>query len=522
MSKNNRSLKFTMKNVRCFSGEQHFELRPLTFLVGENSTGKTTMMGCFSAIHHFLSPAEKFSRRSAFVDFNREPYSMGSFVNIARKSNEEKSQDKNYFELSFNHSEGQTQCYFHFEEREKGSEPVIEKMDIHHKNNKFSVNRNGKNFSYKGERFEVSISWKEGYLRDRGIFTLVPAYPSKHLHIGSCLWKDKILSQLPKIIQDPYDFLIYLFDEALISMGNNFESNDEDFTLKQEEKEDKKLLKQLQQKYKEDKKLLEKIQEEYERDLKYQKVRKKYRPPWDIFINIFDLAPIRSKPQRTYDPIIREHNSPQGTDIPVTLLQLSRNNFLWEKTYKQMLEFGKASGLFSDIEVKKFGETSGDPLQLWFKVRGFLSNIIDTGYGVSQILPILVHLSDHSKRVCSKRAYSYDNDKKKTWFLLQQPEVHLHPKAQAELASLFVHSTKTDNAFLIETHSDFMIDRARIEIRKGNIPPDHVSLIYLEAGEDGVKVHNISFDDQGNLLNTPKGYRDFFIKESNHFLGFED
>ena len=112
--------------------------------------------------------------------------------------------------------------------------------------------------------------------------------------------------------------------------------------------------------------------------------------------------------------------------------------------------------------------------------------------------------------------------KKGTRFLLQQPEVHLHPKAQAELASLLIQSAKTNNSFLIETHSDYILDRVRIEIRKGNISHNHMSLIYLESTKNGVQAHNILFDKQGNLIKVPTGYRDFFIKESNRFLGFEN
>ncbi|MDE0518015.1 MAG: hypothetical protein OXH36_00445 [Bdellovibrionales bacterium] len=85
-----------------------------------------------------------------------------------------------------------------------------------------------------------------------------------------------------------------------------------------------------------------------------------------------------------------------------------------------------------------------------------------------------------------------------------------------------IENIKMNNSFLIETHSDYMIDRARIEIRKKNISHEDVSLIYLEPMEEGVKAYNISFDKEGNLTGTTKGYRDFFIKESNHFLGFED
>ena len=45
---------FTMEEVRCFSERQTLEIRPLTFLVGENSTGKTTALACFHVLADYL------------------------------------------------------------------------------------------------------------------------------------------------------------------------------------------------------------------------------------------------------------------------------------------------------------------------------------------------------------------------------------------------------------------------------------------------------------------------------------
>ena len=107
---------------------------------------------------------------------------------------------------------------------------------------------------------------------------------------------------------------------------------------------------------------------------------------------------------------------------------------------------------------------------------------------------------------------------------MQQPEVHLHPKAQAELSSLLCQlATKERKTFVVETHSDYMIDRARIEIMKGNINPEDVSLIYLEPVSNGskVQVHNITLDKQANLVGVPKGYRSFFLDETSSLLGLE-
>ena len=46
---------FTMEEVRCFAERQEFNIRPLTFLVGENSTGKTTALACFEVLANYLS-----------------------------------------------------------------------------------------------------------------------------------------------------------------------------------------------------------------------------------------------------------------------------------------------------------------------------------------------------------------------------------------------------------------------------------------------------------------------------------
>ena len=69
---------FTMEEVRCFSERQTLEIRPLTFLVGENSTGKTTALSCFHVLANYLSGGE--------VDFNQSPYLMGTFKDILRNS----------------------------------------------------------------------------------------------------------------------------------------------------------------------------------------------------------------------------------------------------------------------------------------------------------------------------------------------------------------------------------------------------------------------------------------------------
>lgn len=180
----------------------------------------------------------------------------------------------------------------------------------------------------------------------------------------------------------------------------------------------------------------------------------------------------------------------------------------WKPLHKSLSAFGRESGMFSDIRVRRLGKHMSDPFQMQVKARsGTPANIMDVGYGVSQSLPILVDINSHRDSL----------------FLLQQPEVHLHPRAQAELATVFADSVRNNgNNFMIETHSDHIVDRMRILVRLGKIPAEDVSILYFEPVKNAVQIHNIELDSDGNLDNPPPGYRDFFLRESDRLLGFED
>jgi len=467
----NKHIKLTIKNVRCFSGEQHFDIRHLTFLVGENSTGKTTVMGCFSVIGNLINSSSRIN----IPDFNREPYLMGSFQDIVtKKSNTAsgKNGQKETFEIGYNLGESNCKYNIQFAEREKGAEPVIQKASVDFKN---------ATLTFDDKNLTVNIKGKSK--NEKSIKVPFKRYGEHFMY---------------DFIEDPHYLLLHLIRRKSIIKSEKNSHKDRD----------RKVDHQHQQK--EIVRYIEKMLE----DRKYRyEMRNIFRD------NIVSLAPIRSKPKRTYDPI-REIPDPEGTEIPVTLMKLSNTEKDWEYMHKKLIRFGKTSDLFSDIAVKKYGKSIGEPFQLQFQVRGFQSNIMDIGYGVSQILPLLVRLFYPQKKDLRKNRFLPDHFRNR--FLLQQPEVHLHPKAQAEFSSLLIENIKMNNSFLIETHSDYMIDRARIEIRKKNISHNDISLIYLEPMKEGVKAHNILFDKEGNLNGAPKGYRNFFIKESNHLLGFED
>ncbi|ALX70914.1 AAA family ATPase [Spiroplasma turonicum] len=134
-----------------------------------------------------------------------------------------------------------------------------------------------------------------------------------------------------------------------------------------------------------------------------------------------------------------------------------------------------------------------------------------SGTGVSQIIPILYEL------------YNAHNDK----IFIEQPEVHLHPKAQAELGEIFANYLFKNNLkkyllrdqLFIETHSLHILDRLRFLIKKKLNEKEHkedvgVSIFYLENKVNEVIVNTISINSSGKFNGNMENFFKFFIDES--------
>ena len=176
----------------------------------------------------------------------------------------------------------------------------------------------------------------------------------------------------------------------------------------------------------------------------------------------------------------------------------------WGRLQEALERFGKDAGLFDEITVKPLGKQS-DPFQLQIRrfdgrTKGPKRNLIDVGYGVSQVLPIVTELLRQDAP---------------EMFLLQQPEVHLHPSAQAALGSLFCRIAGWSRQLIVETHSDHLLDRVRMDVRDGagSLKPEDVSILYFERQHLDVRIHSLRIDEEGNIVDAPPGYRQFFMEE---------
>lgn len=117
---------------------------------------------------------------------------------------------------------------------------------------------------------------------------------------------------------------------------------------------------------------------------------------------------------------------------------------------------------------------------------GVKSTIKQVGFGISQVLPIIVE----GLRIGVGET-----------LILEQPEIHLHPKIQSQVTDFLLSLVEQGKKIIIETHSDHLITRLRRRIAEDptNALDEKVLLTFVEVGKSDVLFRSIDIDDFGNL-----------------------
>jgi len=153
-----------------------------------------------------------------------------------------------------------------------------------------------------------------------------------------------------------------------------------------------------------------------------------------------------------------------------------------------LIKLELATDLSAEVELGEF-------LKLMVRPAGrlFPDTIADVGFGVSQVLPLLV--ADAALPAGGV-------------LLVNQPEIHLHPSSQALLANYFAERIDR-RQYILETHSEYLINRLRLLVANGTLSEDDVKIYYCGGGAAGVQ--EVRVRKTGVLEGMPK---DFFTTYS--------
>ena len=208
--------------------------------------------------------------------------------------------------------------------------------------------------------------------------------------------------------------------------------------------------------------------------------------------DLFPMGPLRKSPERVN---IFRGTSPGNVGYRGDLLpdMLFRRPELVKEAneWLQQLDMGY------ELDVKTVGTDSGDlfEVRLIDTRRKEPVNVAlpDVGFGISQLLPLVVQSLVSEKRIIS----------------IEQPEVHVHPKLQADLGNLLAHAIKEprNNQFIVETHSEHLILRLQRLVREKQIEPEDISVVYISRGPEGAKAERLHLDEDGDFIDDwPNGF----------------
>lgn len=225
----------------------------------------------------------------------------------------------------------------------------------------------------------------------------------------------------------------------------------------------------------------------------------------NYFNNCKYVAPIRAKAVRYY----RRQNlsvlevDANGDNLPMYLDNLTGKQ---KESYQTFIK--------SIFGFEPFIKTSEGHLAINIKnENGDEYNLTDLGYGYSQILPIITKLW-HAYNIDEKSNYFHRHGKQIVTLLIEQPELHLHPAMQAQLADAFIQAinnakeNKITLKLIIETHSSTIINRFGRRISENSINEDDigVTLFNHDISLNQSSIQTTKYNSNGVLEAWPIGF----------------
>jgi predicted ATPase len=229
-----------------------------------------------------------------------------------------------------------------------------------------------------------------------------------------------------------------------------------------------------------------------------------------LFSRFDSLSPFRDQPQRTY-LFTGEAPSTIGktgsNGIAMLANDSSRRGSVRSGILEDISEWLRVTNIAKGVELNALTQRHFEICLI--DLDGKRHNICDVGFGCSQVLPVLIG---------ALNAFRPRNRQgPQPIFVVQEPEIHLNPSAQAALGSFFVSLSKSSGQLFIETHSDHLILRVARHIAMGQLDHNDVAIFFCE-NNDGQKVAT-RIDLDSLAVFKPEWPGGFFPQRENETLG---
>jgi len=225
--------------------------------------------------------------------------------------------------------------------------------------------------------------------------------------------------------------------------------------------------------------------------------------------SMYYLGPLREHPKRIYSwsGETPESVGQKGEFAVAAILAASAQNRMLNRGARKHLtrfdvfiaQWLKDLGIIESFEVKSVAEGRKE-YEVMVRTHATASEvkITDVGFGVSQVLPALVQAF-----YCPPNAT--------VW--MEQPEIHLHPQVQAELADVFISATQAREKtkernvqLIVESHSEHLLNRLQRRIAEGAVKPEDVAVYFCRRAGSATELEPLRLNEFGEIENWPENF----------------
>ena len=427
-------------NFKCFSKEVDIDFGKLTLLTGANSTGKSSLM--YSVLGALQSPRFPFEYSA-----NGRYVNMGSFSEMVFCHNRTLPIGISF---TLNDNGVQIEIGTTWVNGEFNDQPVLKKFEAH------------------SDTFDISIKPKEGGGESEFLLTL--DYNPQELQIVPGL--EQFISSLFQLANMQETPLQKKEIAKKFKAGYNQRTNVKDVLLVVNKKGGV---------------CPDNIQASVAFGIVNRLITdtiQRYRDKMN-FISSYRLAA-----ERVYLEESLENGKIQasGKGFVNQLLYWRESN---RQYYESLIEAMRSIRVLYDIEPERIG---GGQFKVGITIHkdGPKVSLSDVGFGISQLLPIIVG--------------DIELGKESTLFSAQ-PEIHLHPNAQANYADYLVSQIAHNKNYIVETHSEYLLNRIRLAVVKGQLKEEDLRVYYLSQELDTTRLYPVVFTKSGQIKGAPS---DFF------------
>jgi len=228
----------------------------------------------------------------------------------------------------------------------------------------------------------------------------------------------------------------------------------------------------------------------------------------DMVVKLIHVPGLRGNPERTYKIAASEAVYPGSFEKYIASIitewgRKSKHSKKLQKLRDQLQELG----LTKDISTEKVNDTRVEirVSRNKNKEEKDYVNIADVGFGVSQVLPVLVAL------ICAQ---------KDQLVYIEQPELHLHPRAQYKLGQIISEAASRGVKVIIETHSSVLLRSIQIQVVTKKLDHRKVSLNWFTQGEESgeTEISSAELDEYGAFGDWPEDFDDVTLRVEQIYL----